>query len=599
MRAILPRWDTLASRLSILTSLCLCILLSACQILPLHTSAAKVSQIVFASPSAPSTFNLVLSQSLFDRITFGLIYDGLLNQNGLTSELEPGLAESLPEISADKQRITFTLKPNLKWSDGEPLTVDDIVFTFQDVYLNPAIPTDIKDTLRVGERQAFPTVKKLDDRRIEFSVPEPYAPFLRNVGGMSILPAHIWRPAVETLDSKGNPLVLTQFGSDAKPSQLVGAGPYRVETYIPNQRIIFRKNPYFWRKDAAGQQQPYIERIVVQIIESTDSQLISFRSNQLDSLEVNPEAFSLLKREEERGRFKIYNSGPDSTTLLVGFNLNQARDSKGNPLVDPIKSKWFTNLAFRQAVAYAIDRETIKTNVFRGLGELIHSPLPSQSPFYFSPDQGLKTYSYDPQRSRQILEQAGFRYNGAGQLLDGQGNPVRFGLLVKSEDAVRVDMAVRVQQDLKAIGIQADLQVLSFNTIIQKLTQRQWDAYVGGFGGGGVEPHSGVNIWSSKGRLHQFNLGPQPGEPQIQGWTVTDWERQIDQLFVAGSRELDDEKRRVIYNKFQQLVQEQLPFIYLVNKLSFEAVRDRIENIKFSALNGAFWNLYELKTTAN
>ncbi len=581
-----------------LLSLLLCFVLNACQVFSTRPSIAQASQLVFASPSAPSTFNIVLSQSLFDRITFGFIYEGLLTQNGITSQLEPALAETLPEISADKQHIIFTLKPNLKWSDGHPLTVDDIIFTFNDIYLNPAIPTDIKDILRVGKSRAFPTVKKVGDRKVEFTVPEPYAPFLRNTGGLSILPAHIFKPAVQNLDSKGHPLLLTQFGTDTKPDQLVGAGPYRLERYLPNQRIIFQKNPYYWRKDGSGRSQPYIERLVVQIIESTDSQLISFRSNQLDSLEVNPEAFSLLKHEEKRGKFKIYNSGPESTTLLLGFNLIQAQDQNHQPFVDPIKSRWFNTLAFRQAVAYAIDRETIKTNVFRGLGELQNSPIPSQSLFYFSPKKGLKTYEYDPERSKKLLLEAGFRYNPLGQLLDAQGNLVRFTLLVKSEDAVRVDMAVRVQHDLKAIGIQADLQVLSFNTIIEKLTRRKWDAYVGGFAGGGVEPHSGVNIWSSQGRLHQFNLGSQPGEPPLVGWETTDWEREIDQLFIEGSRELDEAKRRVIYNKFQQIVQEKLPFIYLVNKLSFEAVRDRVQNIKFSALDGPFWNLYELNVDA-
>lgn len=575
------------------TSLVLGLILASCQ--NLSWRRATVSQLVFASPSAPSTFNLALSQSAFDRVTFGFIYEGLLTENGITSQLEPALAATLPEISPDQQHITFTLKPELKWSDGQALTVDDVVFTFNEVYLNPTIPTDIKDVLRVGQSRAFPSVEKVSDRQVSFTVPEPYAPFLRNVGSLPILPAHVFRPTIQKRDSSGNPLFLTQFGTDTPPQRLVGAGPYRVERYLSNQRIIFQKNPFYWRQDEAGQSQPYINRIVVQVIESTDAQLVSFRSGQLDSLDVNPEAFSLLKHEEVRGKFKIFNSGPDTTTLLLGFNLNQAQDRNGQPFVDPIKSRWFNTLAFRQAIAYAIDRETIKNNVFRGLGDLQNSPISPHSPFYLSPQQGLRTYRFDRARAKALLASAGFRYNNPGQLLDDQGNLVRFTLLVKAEDAVRVDMAVRIQQDLKAIGIQADLQVLSFNTIIEKLSQRRWETYVGGFSGGGVEPHSSVNIWSSQGRLHQFNQGSQPGEPPILGWKVSDWERQIDQLFVDGSRELDESKRKLIYHQFQQLVQEQVPFIYLVNKLSFEAVRDRVQGIKFSALSGAFWNLYELK----
>jgi peptide/nickel transport system substrate-binding protein len=252
-------------------------------------------------------------------------------------------------------------------------------------------------------------------------------------------------------------------------------------------------------------------------------------------------------------------------------------------------------LAFRQAVAYAINRETMKNNIYRGLGAIQHSSINIESPYYLSPPEGLKTYKYNPEKAKELLLNAGFKYNSQQQLLDDQGNRIRFTILVKAEEKARVDAAVQIQQDLSKIGIKADLQAISFNTIIQRLSNRNWECYVGGFGGGGVEPHSSFNIWSSQGSLHQFNQGPQPGEPPIQGWEVSDWEREIDRLFAAGVKELDDRKRKEIYGRFQQIEAEQLPYLWLVNSLSLEAVRDRIENMKYTALGGAFWNLYELK----
>ena len=241
----------------------------------------------------------------------------------------------------------------------------------------------------------------------------------------------------------------------------------------------------------------------------------------------------------------------------------------------------------------------MKNNIYRGLGELQHSPIGIQSPYYLSPEEGLKVYRYDPQKAKQLLLGAGFQYNSQGQLLDWDGNRVKFTILVKSEEKSRVDAAVQIQKDLSNIGIKADLQVLSFNTAIQKLSRRDWECYVGGFSGSGIEPHSGFNIWSSQGLLHQFNQGPQSGEPPIQNWQASDWEREIDSLFTAGVQELDESKRKQIYGRFQQIVAEQVPFFYLVNSLSLEAVRDRVENIKFSALGGAFWNLYELKVSGD
>jgi peptide/nickel transport system substrate-binding protein len=581
-------------RITIALLLACVLLLTGCSLDRFKTQAAQVSQLVFVSPSDPSTFNPPLNDSLFSQIVYGLIFDSLIEQNGLTAELQPALAESW-EISEDKKRITFTLRKGLKWSDGEPFTVDDIVFSYNQIYLSPQIPSGQRDILRIGNSGAFPSVRKIDALRVEFTVPEPFAPFLRYAGGVTILPKHILEKSVQTKDASGNLQFLSTWGSNTDPRQIIGNGPYRMVSYSPAQRIVFERNPNYWRKDDLGNAQPYIERIVVEIVQSEDSQLIQFRSGGLDSIGVPADKFSLLKREEERGNYTIYNGGPESGSRFIGFNLNKARNNKGKPFVDPIKSRWFNTLAFRQAVAYAIDRETMKNNIYRGLGAVQHSTIGVESPYYLSPQEGLKVYDYDPKKAKELLLRAGFKYNSKGELLDWDGNRVRFTLLVKAEEKPRVDAAVQIQQDLNRIGIKTDLQVLNFNTIVQKLQRRDWQAYVGGFGGGGVEPHSSFNIWASTGTLHQFNQGQLPGEPPIQGWQVSDWEKEIDNLFDAGVKELDDKKRKEIYGRFQKIVAEQVPFIYLVNSLSLEAVRDRIKNIKFSALGGAFWNLYELK----
>jgi peptide/nickel transport system substrate-binding protein len=569
------------------------IALSGCNPSQFKAEAARAPQLIVATLGEPGTFNYPLNQSAYS--IFGFLYDGLISENGLTGKLEPALAESW-QISEDKKRIVFTLRQGLKWSDGERFTADDVVFTYNEIYLNPKIPTDTRDILRVGISRALPSVKKLDSRRVEFTVPEPFAPFLRYTGGLPILPAHALRESVRTVGSDGNPKFISTWGVDTDPKKIIGNGPYRMVNYATSQRVIFERNPYYWRKDAQGNPQPYIDRIVWQIIESTDNQLVSFRSGKLDTLEVQPEAFQLLKREEKRAGFKIYNGGVETGTTFISFNLNKARNSKGEPLVNPIKSRWFNNVAFRQAIAYAIDRDTMKNNVFRGLGQQLNSPIYVKSPYHLSPEEGLKVYNYNPEKAKQLLLGAGFKYNAENQLLDADGNRVRFILLTNSERKTRGDMAAQIKRDLANIGIQVDLQILSFNTYVEKLgSTRDWESYLGGFAGGGIEPHSGSNIWSSQGGLHTFNQGPQPGEPPIQGWEVSDWEKEIDRLYIAASQEFDETKRKAIYAKFQEIAQEQLPFIHLVERLSLDAVSDRIQGIQYSALGGAFWNLYALK----
>lgn len=573
---------------------CLLILTSGCSPTLLNSQSNNNSRLVLVSPSPPSTFNYAMSRSSYDFFRF--IYKGLISENGLTGELEPALAESWV-LSENKKRIIFTLRSELKWSDGKPLTADDVIFTYQDIYLNQKIPTVYRDFLRIGSSGAFPSVKKIDRRRVEFILPEPFAPFLRYIEKLKILPAHALRDTILSTDGDGKPLFLSTWNTNTQPQKIISNGPFKLANYIPSQRIILEKNPFYWRNDSAGNSLPYIDKLIIQIIPSTDNQLIRFRSGELDSIGVDPEAFQLLKREEERGKYKIYNRGALGYRF-VGFNLNQAKNSEGKPLLNPIKSRWFNNLAFRQAVAYAINRQQINNTIYRGLGEIKHSPLGVQSSYYLSPEAGLKVYKYNPEKSKKILLDSGFQYNDANELLDENGNRVEFTILVKSEEKIRIDTAVKIQGDLSHIGIKANLQILNFNSVLKKLlSSRDWECYVGAFGvpGADIEPNLLSLFWLSNGSFHQFNLGSKPGEPKIKNWQVSDWEKEIDRLFTAAYQTIDENKRREIYGEFQQIVAEQLPIFFLVNPLAIQAVRNHIDNFKSSAIGSAFWNIDELK----
>jgi peptide/nickel transport system substrate-binding protein len=429
-------------RLAVVLAVLIAIALSGCNPADFKTASAEVPQLVYSVLSDPKTFNYALNQESPN--IFGLTYEGLVSENSLTGEIEPALAESW-RISEDKKQIVMTLREGLKWSDGKPLTAEDVVFTYNDIYLNEAIPTDARDILRIGKSRALPKVRKLNERQVEFTVPEPFAPFLSSTG-LPILPAHALQEAVETKDKDGNPKFLTMWGIDTPPDKIIVNGLYKLERYDSSQRVVYRRNPYYWRKGAQGESQPYVERVVWQIVESTDTSLLQFRSGGLDSVGVSPEYFSLLKHEEKRGNFNIYNGGPAFSTTFLAFNLNKGKRD-GKPLVNPVKSRWFNNLAFRQAIAYAIDRQTMINNTFRGLGEPQNSPISVQNPYYLSSKEGLKTYDYNPEKAKELLLKAGFKYN-KGQLLDAEGNHVRFNLITNAGNKIREAMGAQIKQDL-------------------------------------------------------------------------------------------------------------------------------------------------------
>lgn len=230
-----------------LTLVCILTLpLAACDISNFRNQSAQASRLVVGTLSDPKAFNPITESN---EVT-GMLFDGLLSTNGVTGELEPGLAESW-EISPDQRTITYKLRKGLKWSDGVPMTVDDVVFYYNSILFNEKIPNSSVDLFRIGEKGLFPTVRQVDDRRVEFVSPEPFAPLLRFAGG-SVLPKHTLEKYVTQVDGKGVPLIASIWGTDTDPKQLVGNGAYVLKSYEPGQRMMFERNPYYWKKRCPG-----------------------------------------------------------------------------------------------------------------------------------------------------------------------------------------------------------------------------------------------------------------------------------------------------------------------------------------------------------
>ena len=572
-----------------LMSLVMMVAIASCSLNNFKASDVELSRLVYSILSDPKTFNYALNSERPN--IFGLTYKGLISENYETGEIEPELAESW-QFSDNGLALTYTLREDLKWSDGEPLTADDVVFTYNDIFLNDTIPTQIRDILRVGEDGTLPTITKVNQRQVKFEVPEPYAPFLRNTG-VSILPKHALETAITETDSDGNPLFLSTWGTSTPPAEIIVNGPFKLKAFTPGERVIFERNPYYWRTDDAGQDQPYLEEVIWQVVESQDSEFVQFRSGGLDLTGVKPDNFSLLKREEERGNFTVYNGGPSPGRLFISFNLNKgSRD--GEPLVDPIKSRWFNTLEFRQAVAYAIDRPTMLNNIYQGLGVLQDSSIFPLSPYSASPEEdGIRAYNYNLDTAKELLLSAGFQYDDSNQLLDSDGNRVRFTLVTNAGNKVREAIGAQIKQDLTKIGITVDFTPISWGSLVEKLGDSlDWECHLISLGGG-LEPNGGSNVWNPDGGLHAFNQKPLPGQDPIEGRVVADWEARIGQLYLQGAQELDEAKRREIYVEAQRIAQENLPFIYLINQYSMAAIRNNVQNIKYSPL-GALWNIYEL-----
>ena len=544
--------------------------------------------------SDPATFNYYLSNDAGSRAVLGPTLTGLTRLDRDTLEWVPDLAEGW-EVYDDGLRLVFTLRPDLRWSDGEPLTIEDVRFTFEDLIFNENIPTSSRDVMRIGEAQTLPNLRVVGERQIEFILPEPFAPFLQVVG-TPIVPKHILASTIEQQDSEGNSLFRTTWGQDTPVDQLVGNGPFVLSAYSPNQRVEYQPNPYYFRQGENGSSLPKLQRFVRQIVASQDNQLLQFRSGSLDFYTLRGSDFQLLKQEEEKGGFTIHNLGPTLNNSFFCFNQSAGRNREtGKPLVDPIKSRWFRDVTFRQAVSFAVHRQRWIDSVLRGLGAPQISPISPASPFHLSAEDGsLPLYPYDPERAKQLLIDGGYRYNSKGRLLDSEGNFVRFTLNTNVGNSEREAIGAQIVSDLDRVGITVDFVPIEFGTLVNQITNTyDWDAVMLSLGGGGIEPNSGANVWRNTGKLHLWNPAGGDGQ-EIVDRVVTDWEREIDDIFSQGTKELDFAKRKQLYDRFQVIVQEQLPLISTVNPLSLVAVRDRVINADPHPILGDLWNLDEL-----
>jgi peptide/nickel transport system substrate-binding protein len=516
-----------------------------------------------AQVSDPRTFNPILAQETTSTGPLGSLFDGLVEDNGETTQTEPALAESWT-VSKDGRTWTFVLRQGLQWSDGAPLTADDVLFTFRVIY-DKRIPNSLADVLTVAGKPI--DVTKVDSRTVRFHTAEPFGPFLRSIG-IPILPRHKLLAAYEA----GR---FTQtWGVNTPPRELVGSGPYIMTEYRPAQRIVYVRNPHYWKVDMAGHRLPYIDRIILTIVPDQNALRLLFQAGQTDSYAVRPREYAEFKRGEKAGHYTVYDGGPTFGTEFLTFNENPR---SGLPAY---KLKWFQTQKFRQAVSYAIDRRAIINEVYAGHAIPQYGPESPADKFFYNPH--VMKYPYNPAKALELLAESGFRKGPDGVLRDSEGHPVQFVISTNADNPDRVAIANIIRQDLARLGMQVILAPEAFNTLVNKLVESyQWEAVVLGLTGG-IDPHNGQNVWKSSGSLHMWN--PKQAHP------ATRWEAEVDRYFNLAATTVDQNRRRDYYFKYQEIIAEEVPVIYTAIPNAYVAVRNKFGNIHFTAFGGPFWN---------
>lgn len=532
--------------------------------------------IVFSTTSDPKSFNDIIAKETSTTLVTEPIFEGLTRTNAFTTKVEPNLAERW-QVSGNGLEWIFYLRRDVLWNDGHPWTADDVVFTFNELIYNPDIPSSARDIFTI-DGQTF-RVEKLDDYTVQFTLPVKFAPFLRSLG-QAILPKHKLAEAV----ARGR--FNFTWGIDTSPKEIVGTGPFKLVRYDPGQRLVFERNEFYWKKSPAGERLPYIDKIIYLIVQNSDVELLKFLEGTLDGIDFRGMDYPLIKPLEKDHDFTVYDLGPNFGSQFIFFNQNPGTNpNTGNPFVEPHKLAWFTNVQFRRAVAHAIDKEKIIEIVNNQLGYSQHSPLSPAAGFFYNPD--VAKYEYDLEKAREILAKAGFHdRDNNGILEDHHGNEVEFTLYTNAGNTIRMDIAGIIRHDLEKVGMKVNFLPLEFNALVRKLDATlDWEAVILGLTGG-IEPHFGKNVWMSSGQLHMWY--PRQAVP------ATGWEKRIDELFILGVQELDENERKGYYDEFQRIVSEQVPLIYTVLDARLSAVRNKFGNLKPTNYGGVFHNLEEI-----
>ncbi len=526
----------------------------------------------------PKTFNPFNSKDNISSQMSEIMYDGLVTTHPVTGEVIPKLAKS---YSIKGNNYIVNLRHGIKWSDGKPITADDVVFTWQNIIFDGFGNTSTRDSMVIDGK--LPTVSKIDDYTVKFTTPKPFAPFLRMLA-TPIAPKHIFEPAVK----KGKAYFETFLSTNAKPDEFVISGPFKLIEYVPAQRVVFERNPNYYVINDKNEKLPYLDRLVYLIVGDLNNEVLKFEGGELDIIGLQGANVARFKEREKYSDYKVYNLGPNTGTLYLSMNLNTRKDDKGKFYVDPKKQKWFGDLNFRKAVDYALDRKNIVFNIANGLGAPLFTAEPLNSIFL---NKDLKPYEKDLNKSRELLQKSGFYWDKKGKLFDKDGNRVEFNLFTNAGNTEREAIGVMVKQDLEELGMKVNFKPIEFNSLVNKLVSTpDWDMVVMGFTGSPLEPNSGKNVWLSNGTLHLFN---QRMEKDYNSERL-DFEKQLDYLMEQGALQIKFKDRKKYYDEYQRIVYEQKPFIYIYSPLIISAVRNKFGNIYPSELGGLTHNIEEI-----
>lgn len=500
----------------------------------------------------------------------------LVRVNRVTGELEPWLAASWTSSSADGRVWTLKLRPGVVFSDGAPFTAADVQFTFQALY-DKQVASPLASSLLIADRPL--EVRALDDTTILLTMPAPYGPGLTLLDAIPILPRHKLEAAFKAGAFRD------AWGLSTPPSDLAGLGPFMLKTYAPGERMVFVRNPHYWRQDEKGAPLPRLDEIELQFVQNQNAELLRMQGGAIDLMtdQVRPEDLAALRRLEATGAVQLVEAGVTINPDVLWFNLTPGTAAaKDRP--------WLQREELRRAISYAVDRQAFADTVFLGAAQPIYGPVTPGNREWFTPD--LPKTEHDVPKAKALLASIGLTdHNGDGILEDKSGRPAHFSILTQSGHTILEHSVAVLREQLAKVGLKVDVAPLEQRAMVDTFLSGRYEAMYFFFPTDSFDPARNLDFWLSSRDFHIW----QPNQKK----PVRPWEAAIDDLMQHESVTMDRAEARRLFAEAQKTLAEHLPVIYFAAPDVTIAMSSRVHGATPSVLEPpVLWNADVLWVTA-
>lgn len=526
---------------------------------PVDMAAVRGGQLVGSIRTEPRTFNRLMAQDQVTDLLNTLMQGRLVRTNRATFELEPWLAERW-ESSPDGREHVLHLRPGVTWSDGTPLTADDVVFSLRAASSEGSV---LASSFTVGGQPIRGAARDAQTVVLTYAAPSGMGVGL--LDQLPILPKHRLGAAFDAGQ------LTMAWGAQTPPDEIVGTGPFVLREYRPGERVVFDRNPHFWRRAADGGALPYLDRLVLEIVPDQNTELLRLQAGAVDVTQdaLRPDDFVTVRRAEEQGRLTRVELGVATDADALWFCLKpEARKA------DP-RFAFVQQPAFRQALSHAVDREEFAQSVFLGEAVPVWGPITPGNRQWFSPN--LPRYPYDVAKARTLLASIGLEdRNGNGVVEDAAGTEARFTVLVQRGIGASERGMAFVKESAAQVGVALDVAPLESGTVIQRMLACDYDAVYMRVLTTSLDPAGNLDLWLSSGSAHFWNLA--------QKAPATEWEKRIDTLMLEQAASIDPDRRRDLFLDVQRIMAENLPALYFAAPRMYAAHTVRVRGVTPSVI---------------